>query len=104
MNNIPEFDELRREYLQGAVDRASHLREQVAQLRQGGPVDLKALRQEVHKLRGSAGFYGFKALSAAAAAAEDTMILVLDGELDRDDRQIADLVDGVIAAIDEAVN
>jgi HPt (histidine-containing phosphotransfer) domain-containing protein len=102
MYDTPEFQALRREYLQGAVGRMAHLQAEADSLRQGLPVDLRALRQEVHKLRGSGGFYGFHDLSAAAAEAEETLILVLDEELGRDDRQIAALVDRVVQAVAEA--
>lgn len=97
-----KFDALRREYLQGAAERAALLQRQAEQLRTGAPVDLKAIRQEVHKLRGSGGFYGFKALSEAAARAEDTLILVLDGEMERNDQQLAGLVQQVVDAVAEA--
>jgi len=102
MYDTAEFDALRREYLQGAIERAEHLQQQAEELRVGAQVDLKALRQEIHKLRGSGGFYGYKALSEAAARAEDTLILVLDDELDRNDQQIADLVQQVVDAVSEA--
>jgi len=102
MFDSAEFAALREEYLQGVLQRAGHLREAVTALRQGSPVDLRQLRQEVHKLRGSGGFYGFKALSAAAAEAEDALLMVLDGELERDDKALADLVDRVLEEIDAA--
>lgn len=103
MYDTPEFVALRREYLQGAVERAAVLRREVAQLRQGEPVDLRQLRQEVHKLRGSGGFYGFADLSRASGEAEDTLVMVLDDEKVRDDQEIAHLVDQVILAVDAAV-
>ncbi|BAD41382.1 conserved hypothetical protein [Symbiobacterium thermophilum IAM 14863] len=102
MFDSAEFAALREEYLQGARERAGRLREAVAALREGGPVDLRQLRQEVHKLRGSGGFYGFRALSAAAAAAEDALLMVLDGEQERDDHALADLVARVVAEIEAA--
>lgn len=103
MYNTPEFQALRREYLQGAAERADHLQEQVTALRQGLPVDLKQLRQEIHKLRGSGGFYGFRALSDAAAKAEDQVVLTLDDEIERDDQRIADLVEQLVREIAGAV-
>ncbi len=103
MFDTPEFQALRREYLQGAMARGQHLKEAVADLRAGREVDLTHLRQEVHKFRGSGGFYGFKDLSAAAAEAEDHLILVLDGDRPRDDQAIADLVEKVTAKLDAAV-
>ncbi|MFZ5814379.1 MAG: Hpt domain-containing protein [Bacillota bacterium] len=102
MYDTPEFQALRREYLQGAIQRVELLMEQAEALRQGASVDLKPLRQEIHKLRGSGGFYGFHELSNAAARAEDTIILILDGELERDDQQVAALVDRVVEEIGQA--
>jgi len=102
MADMQEYEALRREYLQGVVERAEQLRAGVQALRQGRPVDLKALRQEVHKLRGSGGFYGYRSLSEAAGRAEDTLNLVLDGEIPRDDSQLADLVAQVVAEIEAA--
>lgn len=102
MYNTPEFQALRREYLQGAVDRVAPLRAEAALLRQGALVDLRPLRQEIHKLRGSGGFYGFQELSDAAAKAEDTIILVVDEELERDDQQIAALVERLVQTVEEA--
>lgn len=102
MFDSAEFAALRAEYLQSARERAGRLREAVAALRRGEPVDLGQLRQEVHKLRGSGGFYGFKALSDAAAAAEDALIQVLGGDRERDDAALADLVARVVEEIDAA--
>jgi len=102
MADMQEYEALRREYLQGVVERAEQLRAGVQALRQGRPVDLKALRQEVHKLRGSGGFYGYRSLSEAAGRAEDRLNLVLDGEIPRDDSQLADLVAQVVAEIEAA--
>lgn len=97
-----EFQALRREYITGAMERCAHLEEAAALLQHRGEIDLKSLRQEIHKFRGSGGFYGFTALSGAAAAAEDQLILVLDGEIPRDDQALAKLVDDVVAALKAA--
>lgn len=102
MYDTPEFQSLRREYLQGALDRIAHLKEQAELLRRGALVDLSELRQEIHKLRGSGGFYGFQELSNASAKAEDTIILIRDEELERNDEQIAALVDRVVETVAEA--
>lgn len=102
MFNSPEFQALRREYLQGVVERVAYLREEAAKLRAGQLAELKPLRQEIHKSRGSGGFYGFADLSKAAAAAEDQLVLTIDGEIDRDDQALAALVDKVIAAAEAA--
>lgn len=102
MYDTQEFQNLRREYLTNALERCDYLESESARLRSGEAVDLKALRQEVHKFRGSGGFYGFAALSAAAGQAEDTLILTLDDEIPRNDSQIASLVAAVVAAAREA--
>lgn len=102
MFNTPEFQALRREYLQGVIERAAYLRDEAANLRKGGSVDLKQLRQEIHKFRGSGGFYGFAALSAASGQAEDQLVLTLDGEIERDDETLATLVDRVVEAVEAA--
>jgi len=102
MNGSEEFEALRREYIQSARQKCRDLEEAAASLRRGDPVDLKALRQLVHKLRGSGGFYGFQALSAAAGKAEDQLILVLDGECPRDDQALAGLVEQVAAELKAA--
>jgi HPt (histidine-containing phosphotransfer) domain-containing protein len=102
MFDNPEFQALRREYIAGAMDRCAHLQEETGKLKAGGDVDLKSLRQEIHKFRGSGGFYGFSALSGAAARAEDQLVLVLDGEAPRDDSLLAVLVDAVVATLQAA--
>lgn len=102
MYNTPEFQALRREYLQGALERCDHLCGEIARLRAGEPVDLQTLRQEVHKFRGSGGFYGFQRLSTTSGAAEDQLILVLDGDAPRDDQALAALVERIVAAVGEA--
>lgn len=98
MLNNPEFQALRREYLESAAERCAHLMHEVERLRAGQPVDLAKLRQEVHKFRGSGGFYGFQELSAASGRAEDHMIMVIDGKQERDGPAIAALVKAVVAA------
>jgi len=103
MYETPEYLALRREYLQNAAVHAKHLRKRLQELREGAAVDLLQLRKEVHKLRGSGGFFGFRALSEAAARAEDTILLVLDGEMERDDQQIADLVERLLEEIAAAI-
>jgi len=99
---MPEYEALRREYLEGVIARAGVLRAGMEALREGRPVDLRALRQEVHKLRGSGGFYGYRSLSEAAGRAEDALRQVLDGEVPRDDGQLADLLAQVVAEIEAA--
>lgn len=102
MNRSEEFEALRREYIQSAREKCRDLEEAAASLRRGEPVDLQALRQLVHKLRGSGGFYGFQALSCAAGTAEDQLILILDGESPRDDQAVAGLVEQVAAELKSA--
>lgn len=103
MFNTPEFQALRREYIQGAIERCDYLREQAGLLKQGDPsVDLLKLRQEIHKFRGSGGFYGFAELSQASATAEDRLIQVLDGDVTRDNEALAGLVERVVEAAEAA--
>jgi chemotaxis protein histidine kinase CheA len=82
----------------GVLERCSYLRQEVDKLRGGQVPDLVQLRQEIHKCRGSGGFYGFGQLSATSARAEDQLVLVLDGEAERNDAQLSDLIDLVITA------
>ncbi len=96
MFNTPEFQALRREYLSGALERCGHLEQEAGRLRGGEPVDLKALRQEIHKFRGSGGFYGFAALSQASGQAEDQLILTIDGEIEQQNEALAELVNQVV--------
>jgi len=102
MYNTEEFQALRREYIQGALERCSHLRAEAVRLRAGEDVDLKPLRQEIHKFRGSGGFYGFGALSTASGTAEDQLILTMDDEIERDDARLAVLVTLVVDAAEAA--
>lgn len=103
MFNTPEFQALRREYIQGALERCDYLREQARQIRQDDPrVDLQRLRQEIHKFRGSGGFYGFAGLSQASAVAEDQLIQVLEGEAPRENEALAQLVEAVVVAAETA--
>jgi chemotaxis protein histidine kinase CheA len=102
--NTPEFQALRREYLEGVLERCAHMRDEAEKLGRGDEVDLKALRQEIHKCRGSGGFYGFASLSQAAALAEDQLVLVIDGEAERDNTQLATLVIKVADAAQAAAS
>lgn len=98
----PEFQALRREYAAGAKERSARLHMAAAALRQGEAVELTQLRQEIHKLRGSGGFYGFARLSAAAGKAEDQILLILDGEAERNDQALSTLVADVAAEAEAA--
>ena len=102
MFNTPEFQALRREYLQGVMERCAHMRAEAEKLSRGEAVDLRQLRQEIHKCRGSGGFYGFAGLSQASAVAEDQLVLTIDEEIERDDAQLAILVHKVVEAAEAA--
>lgn len=102
MLNTPEFQALRREYLQGVLQRCVHLGVEAGRLRASLPVDLRALRQDVHKFRGSGGFFGFPELSAASATAEDQLVMVIDGEAERNDQALADLITRVVGVAQTA--
>lgn len=71
-------------------------------MRSGAEVDLKRLRQEIHKFRGSGGFYGFKELSSASGDAEDYLVQVLDGETELQAPRLLALVERVVVACDDA--
>jgi len=98
MFNSPEFQALRREYVESVLERCAHLLTEATRLRSGDEVDLTKLRQEIHKFRGSGGFYGFAGLSQNSGTAEDHLLLVMDGEIPRDNRAIAALVEKVVEA------
>lgn len=98
MYNTEEFQALRREYIQGALERCSQLQSEADRLRAGAVVDLKQLRQEIHKFRGSGGFYGFTLLSTTSGTAEDQLILTMNNEIAHDGVRLADLVSTVVAA------
>lgn len=102
MFNTPEFQALRREYMQGVLERCAHLRAEADKLAGGDEVDLRQLRQEIHKCRGSGGFYGFAELSKTSAVAEDQLVLTIDGEIDRDNAHLAQLVHRVVDAAEGA--
>ena len=99
MFNTPQFQALRREYVENTLARCLHLEQEAASLRSGGQADLQAIRLEIHKFRGSGGFYGFKEISVASAIAEDQLILVLEGTIERNDALLADQVDLVVASV-----
>lgn len=64
------FRSLRLEYLAGARGRLPELRA-LAEAAPADPAALGALRRLAHNLRGSGGFYGFAAITQAAAALEE---------------------------------
>lgn len=104
MYNTPEFQALRREYLESCQERCNFLRGEAELLRSGAEVDLKRLRQEIHKFRGSGGFYGFKDLSAASGDAEDYLVQVFDGETDLHLPRLMALVERVVVTCEAAWN
>lgn len=78
------FAPLRREYLAGARERVAELQRWVVALQPAGappdPGVLGAIRQAAHQIRGSGGFYGFGAISAAAAVVEELALAALAGD------------------------
>lgn len=102
MINNPDFLALRREYIEGAWERARVLRETMARAAAGEAIDLRQLRQEVHKLRGSGGFYGFKTITIAAGEAEDYLLGVLDDDQPLEQARLAQLIGEVATACEEA--
>lgn len=74
---------LRTDYLAGLAGHVPFLSGAAAELAGGGhqTATLHQLREVVHRLRGSAGFYGEPRLSELAAAVEDPLVASLrDGE------------------------
>lgn len=67
------FRPLRLEYLEGARARLPELHA-LADASATDVVALAALRRLAHNLRGSGGFYGFTAITEAAAALEELII------------------------------
>lgn len=74
------FRPLRREYLEGARARLGELPALAAAAAEGDAAALADLRRLAHQLRGSGGFYGFHAITAAAAALEELVIAAQSGE------------------------
>jgi len=90
--NSPEFKALQLEYLQSVLERMDHLAQSAQALQGNQDVDLIPLRHEIHKVRGSGGFYGFAELSDRAAAAEELIVQIRDGMAVRDNLKLAALV------------
>jgi len=97
--NSPEFQTLRLEYMQSVLERCDYLSDSAQCLKSEQEVDLITLRHEIHKLRGSGGFYGFTQLSERAAAAEDLILQIRSGVADQDRSALALLV---LALVDTA--
>ncbi len=94
----PEFQALRVEYMQSVLERCGYLTDAVQALQTDPDLDLMPLRQEAHKIRGSGGFYGFSPLSERAAAIEDLILQIRDGEATRDHVVLASLVAALVDA------
>lgn len=92
---------LRAEYLQSARAQVAYLEDVAGRLTAGrlSDAEVAALRQQVHRLRGSGGFYGFAAISAAAAALEDNLLLFLQAEQPYDGPRLGALARELAIAI-----
>lgn len=90
--NSPEFKALRLEYMQSVLERCDHLANAAYALQTNQNIDLTSLRNEIHKIHGSGGFYGFTQLSERAAVAEDLIMQIRSGEAVRDNFALASLV------------
>lgn len=66
------------------------------------PAGLEPLRKVAHNLRGSAGFYGYPAIGAAAATLEDWLVAVIAGESDLSPAHLRRLLAGLMAAVKAA--
>lgn len=87
------FRALRQEYLAGAHARVEGLAAAVAAALHD-PSSLEQVRYLAHNLRGSGGFYGYTAISEAAAALEERVLVAQSG---------APVADGEIVAAAEAL-
>jgi chemotaxis protein histidine kinase CheA len=72
------FRALRQEYLEGARRRMDELR-QLVEAALTDPSAVARIRMLAHNLRGSGGFYGFTAISEAAAELEELALSILEG-------------------------
>lgn len=66
------------------------------------PAGLEPLRKVAHNLRGSAGFYGYPAIGAAAATLEDWLVAVMAGESDLSPADLRRLLAGLMTAVKAA--
>lgn len=92
---------LRAEYLESARAVVEHLEAEAERLGAGRltHAEVAGLRQRVHKVRGSGGFYGFPEISAAAANLEDSLILFLQDEQPYDGSRFGELARALAGAI-----
>lgn len=95
-----QYDAMRAQYLDqvkaqlpALVQTADH---------QGGRPDLVTLRGMVHKLRGSAGFYGYRQISETAAVLEDWLVSVRFGEASYAEDRLTGLLAPLLDAIRNA--
>ena len=90
-----ELAALKAEYaasLPGKVDQLAELVESVAT---GNPAALAELRTRAHRLRGTAGSYGFDAIGRAAGLLEEAVKAVVAGTEPLDPQALRDLLDAV---------
>jgi chemotaxis protein histidine kinase CheA len=72
------FAPLRQEYRESAEQRRADV-ERLAPMAVSNAEARRELRKIAHNLRGSGGFYGFHAISAAAAALEELLMALEQG-------------------------
>jgi DNA-binding response OmpR family regulator len=75
--SLPGLDDLVREYTETLPQRIGELRDAL-RLAQRHPETLGDALRLAHRLRGTAGTYGFEAVSAAAGEIEDSLLMIQD--------------------------
>lgn len=91
---------LREEYLEGARSRVAELPALVVAAPSDPPAALGRIRLLAHNLRGSGGFYGFWAISGAAAALEERVVAALEGS-PLGLEELGALADALVSAVRE---
>lgn len=97
-------EEVSRRYQEMRVAYLQQVRELVPALTDAGEqagdrAGLVELRRQVHRLRGSAGFYGYPEIGTSAASLEDWVVAVLDGDTHLTPERLQQLLGSLLATI-----
>lgn len=76
----PEFDELKREFLQEAEQKVREIRDAFAAQNPPTPETVERAIYLAHQLKGAGGSYGFQPISTDAAALERALEKIAGGE------------------------